>query len=95
MNLCSGKQGASALIYTGACCLKAVLFTGDTAKEPTLTVEDNVTSVGTNVKYFGMVSDECHSLYVEFPDGGLPCDNGIYATLSAAEGDYIIYYEYR
>lgn len=94
MIICSGKQGASALIYTGRCCLIAVLFVGDTSKEPTLTVEDNVTSAGTNIKYFGMVSDECHTLYVNFGKG-LPCDNGLYATLSAAEGDYIIYYELR
>ena len=90
---CSGKLGASALVYTGACRLLGVIFTGDTANEPTLTVEDNITAVGTRVKFFGMVSDEQHTISVMYPKDGLPCDLGLYATLSAATGDYIIYYE--
>ena len=91
----SGKQGASALIYTGPCKIYWVLFTGDTAKEPTLTIYDYASAGGT-AKFFAMVSDENHSFFVAFPKGEeIVCDIGIYAALSAAEGDYIIQYEPR
>lgn len=92
---CSGKKGASALIYTGPCVFRGVIFTGDTAQEPTLTVYDGITAAG-NEKFFGMVSDEVHTIPFILPkEDGLPCDTGIYAALSAETGDYLILYEYR
>lgn len=96
----SGKQGASALIYTGICRLRSVSFTADIAKTPTITVEDNITAVGTNIRAFGRAcggteanGGACNFIKKWTEEDNLICDNGIYATLSAAEGDYIIEYE--
>ena len=96
----SGKQTGSALIYTGICRLRGVTFVADTAKTPTITVEDNITSVGTNIRAFGRAcgGTEANGNATNFQikyskEENLICNLGIYATLSAAEGDYIIDYE--
>jgi hypothetical protein len=100
MNISSGKQTGSALIYTGRCRLKKVVFVADVAKTPTITVEDNVTSAGTNIKSFGRAcggteaeGGACNFIEKWTEEDNVICNNGIYATLSAAEGDYIIEYE--
>ena len=90
----SAKLGASALVHTGKCRIRGVMFVGDTATEPTLTVANSITDA-TDPKVFAMVSDETHTFFAWFGEEGLECSLGIYATLSAAEGDYIIYYELR
>lgn len=87
----SGKQGASDLIFTGPCSLIGISFTGDTLQEPTLTVYNYLSAGGTEVAFL-MVSDETHTINIMFPDKGLFCPIGLYAALSAATGDYIIYY---
>ncbi|MBC8499495.1 MAG: hypothetical protein H8D39_03095 [Candidatus Atribacteria bacterium] len=88
----SGLNGASAAIFVGHCRLIGVSFVGDTATEPTLKLWDNATEgSGTEIAFL-MVSDECHFANIMFPGNGVECDNGIYAQLSAAEGDYIVYY---
>ena len=95
MVVSSGKQGATATIYSGSAKIHWVIFTGDTGQEPTLTIYDNTEASGTAV-FFGMVSDENHTLPVVFPKGKEPiCHTGIHAVLSAATGDYIIGYEPR
>jgi len=100
MNKSSGLQAASALIYTGPCRLKSVVFVADTATTPTIRVEDNVTSANTNIRAWGRAcgGTEAAGGAVNFikewtNEDNMICDNGIYATLSAAEGDYIIEYE--
>jgi len=87
----SDKQGASAVIFTGPCHFIGLSFVGDTATEPTLTVYNAITATGTVVA-FQMVSDECHTVNLMLPGKGIQCKNGLYAALSAAQGDYIIYY---
>jgi len=96
----SGKQTGSALIYTGICRLRGVSFSADIAKTPTITVEDNITSVGTNIRAFGRAcggteaaGGACNFQIKYSAEENLICDNGIYVTLSGAEGDYIIDYE--
>ena len=100
MNISSGKLGASALVYTGRCRLKKVVFVADEAKFPTITVEDNITAVGTFIKSFGRAAGgvaatggACNFIEKWTKEDNLVCDRGLYATLSAAEGDYIIEYE--
>ncbi len=100
MNTSSGKQTGSALIYTGPCRLKKVVCSADTAKTITITVEDNITAVGTNIRSFGRASGgdatnggACNFVEKWTAKDNLICDNGIYASLSAAEGDYIIEFE--
>ena len=99
----SGLQGASALIYTGICRLRGVVLVADTVKNPTIKVEDNITSVGTRVKAFGRAAGGnvntgyeggAYTFVLMFSrEDNVICDNGLYATLSAAEGDYIIYFD--
>lgn len=99
----SGLLGASALIWTGPCRLRGVVFVADADKFPTIKVEDNVTSVGTYVKAFGKASGGSLVANNEFGaytfvlmfsrEDNVLCDRGLYATLSAAEGDYIIYFD--
>ena len=99
----SDLQGASALIYTGPCRLRGVVFVADTKKTPTIKVEDNITAVGTKVKIFGMASGGnvhadteggAYTFVLMFSrEDNVICDNGLYATLSAEEGDYIVYYD--
>jgi len=100
MNTSSGKLSASGLVYTGPCRLKSVCFSADLAKSPTITVEDNITAVGTNIKAFGRAcgGTEAAGGAVNFimkwtEQDNLRCDNGIFATMSAVEGDYVIEYE--
>jgi len=100
MNTSSGKQAGSALIYTGICRLKSVVFVADVAKTPTITVEDNITAVGSNIRAFGRAcggteasGGACNFIKEWSKEDNIICNNGIYATLSAAEGDYIIEYE--
>jgi hypothetical protein len=92
----SDLQGASALIFTGACHLIGVSFTGDTLKFPTLTVYDGITAAGTKLIFLRTVSSITDvanpTINLMFPGKGVPCSTGIYAALSTAEGDYIIYY---
>jgi len=89
----SALLGASGLIYRGKCTLRGVMFVGDTATEPTLTLANSLTDA-TLPKAFCMVSDETHTFFAWFGEG-IHCSIGIYATLSAATGDYIVYYEER
>lgn len=99
----SGLQGASALIFTGICRLRGVVFVADTVKCPTIKVEDNITAVGTRVKAFGRASGGnvhadteggAYTFVIMFSrEDNMVCDNGLYATLSAEEGDYIVYYD--
>ena len=100
MNTSSGKQVASAQIYKGRCRLKSVVFVADVAKTPTITVEDNLTSVGTNIRAFGRAcgGTEAEGGATNFikewtQEDNLICELGIYVTLSAAEGDYIVEWE--
>ena len=90
----SAKLGASGLIFTGKCVLRGIMFVGDTGNEPTLTLANSLTDA-TDPKVFCMVSDENHTFFAWFGEEGLPCSLGIYATLSAATGDYIVYYEIK
>jgi len=90
----SAKTGVTGLIHTGKCILRGVMFVGDTSKEPTLTLANSITDA-TDPKVFCMVSDEQHTFFAWFGDEGLPCSLGIYATLSAVEGDFIVYYEIK
>jgi len=99
MNISSGKQSASALIYTGPCRLKSVVFVADVAKTPTITVADDLDGTD-NTKAFGRAcgGTEAAGGAVNFimkwtKEDNLICDSGIYATLSAEEGDYVIEYE--
>lgn len=88
----SGLQSASAIIKAGPGRIVGVLFVGDTTFEPTLTIYDNASEAsGTEIGFF-MVSDETHAETFVYPCGGLRVKNGIYAKLSAEEGDYIIFY---
>ena len=90
----SGLKGDSAVIFPKHCRLIGVCFVGDTANEPTLKLWDNATEAdGTEIGFL-MVSDECHFANLMFPGNGVECANGIYAELSAATGDYIVYYAY-
>jgi len=92
----SGSKAASALIFTGSCHLVGVSFTGDTLKFPTLTVYDSVTAANTEVAVLRPVSSITDvtngTINLMFPGNGIHCASGIYASLSAVEGDYIIYY---
>ena len=90
----SGLKGDSAVIFPEHCRLIGVCFVGDTAKEPTLKLWDNATEASGTEIGFLMVSDECHFASLMFPGNGVECANGIYAELSATEGDYIVYYAY-
>ena len=97
----SGKQAVSALIFTDKCRLRGVYFTADIAKTPTITVEDNITSAGTNIRVFGRAcggteanGGACNFQVKYSEEDNVLCDNGIYVTLSSADqGDYIIDYE--
>jgi len=99
----SGLLGASALIYTGPCRLRGVSLTADTVKSLTIRVEDNVTAVGTFVKAFGRASGgnvhadteggACNFNKKWTKEDNLLCDRGLFATLSAEEGDYIIEFD--
>ena len=92
----SGLQAASALIFTGTCHLVGVSYTGDTLKYATLTVYDSITAANTAVAFLRPVSSTTDvanpTINLIFPGKGLYCAYGLYASLSAAEGDYIIYY---
>jgi len=88
----SGLKGASAVIYAGPCWYLGVTFVGDTGKEPTLTIYNNATEGSGTVVDFVMVSDECHTVVTNYSPEGVYCSAGIYASLSAAEGDYVVRY---
>ena len=87
----SGKLGASGLIFTGPCHLIGVSYTADTATETTITVYDSITAANTAIAFL-MPSDEVHTINIMFPGKGVPCSAGLYASMSAETGDYIIYY---
>jgi len=97
----SGKKAISALIYTGICRLRGVSLTADIAKSPTITVEDNITAVGTYIKAFGRASGGtvanggAHNFNIKFSkEENVICNNGLYASISDTDnGDYIVYYE--
>jgi len=93
----SGLKAASALIFTGHCRLRGVSYTGDTLKFATLTVYDYLSAGGTAVAVLRPVSSTTDvanpTINLMFPDNGIDCETGLYAALSAVEGDYIIYYE--
>jgi hypothetical protein len=92
----SGKQGASALIFTGICRLIGVSFTGDIANIPTLTIYDSITAANTIVAFLRASSTTADvtnpTINLMFPGNGLFCASGLYAALSAETGDYIVYY---
>jgi len=99
----SGLLGSSDLIWTGPCRLRGVVLVADTVKNPTIKVEDNITSVGTYVKAFGRAAGGnvasgyeggAYTFVLMFSrEDNVLCDRGLYATLSATEGDYIVYFD--
>lgn len=89
----SGLKSASGVVVEHPCWLRGFTLVGDTAKEPTLTLYDNASAASGTKIGFVMVSDESHTSVVMLPGDGLFCPNGIYGELSAAEGDYIVYYD--
>lgn len=92
----SGLKAASALIFTGSCHLVGVSYTVDTLKYASLTVYDSITAANTEVAFLRPVSSTTDvtngTMNLLFPGNGVHCAAGIYASLSAAEGDYVIYY---
>ncbi len=98
----SGKKGSSAKIFTGHCRLLGVSLTADVDKTLTITVYPDTSATGTEVA-FGRASGasliankefSAHNFVIKFSrDDNMFCDNGLYAVISATEGDYIIYYE--
>jgi hypothetical protein len=98
----SGLQGTSALIFTGHCRLLGVSLAADVDKTLTITVYDKTSAAGTVVA-FGRASGAsliankefgAHTFVIKFSrDDNMFCENGLYAAISAEEGDYVIYYE--
>ena len=96
----SGLLGASALIYSGHCRLRGVSFSADTAKTPTLTVSNSITTgaAASLVVAYGVAAMvttvSATNFVIKFSaEDNLDCETGLYADLSAEEGDYIVYYE--
>ena len=92
----SGLKAASAIIRTGHCKLRGVSYTGDTLKFATLTVYDYLSAGGTIVALLRPVSsttDVSNPTLFQWFGEGIDCETGLYAALSIAEGDYIVYYE--
>lgn len=99
----SGLKGTSDLIYTGPCRLLGVSLVADTTKAINITVCDSITTGGSKEVAFGRASGGNvsattegggYTFVVKFSrDDNMFCDAGLYADLSAAQGDYIIYYE--
>jgi len=88
----SGKISATGAAVAAPCKFIGVTLVGDTAKEPTLTLYDDPDSAHGTVLAFLMVSDETHFASFMLPKP-IRCANGIWGVLSAAEGDFIVYYE--
>ena len=92
----SGLKGADALIFTGPCHLIGVSFTCDTLKFTTLTIYDYLSAGGTAVAQLRPVSSTTDvtngTISIMFPGNGLFCAIGLYAEMSADEGDCIVYY---
>jgi len=92
----SGKLGADALVFTGPCHLIGVSFTGDISKITTLTVYDSITAANTAVVFLrasATTADVTNpTVNLMFPGNGLFCTYGLYADMSADEGDFIVYY---
>jgi hypothetical protein len=90
MIVSSDTKGASALIHTGQCNFWGAKLINDAGATVTLTVYDNTQGSGKVIDYC-VASDNVNN------SGMLPapirCFNGIYAVLSAAQGDFVIFYE--
>jgi len=98
----SGLLAVSALIFTGHCRLRGVSFSATTAKTPTLTVSNSITTgaAAALVVAYGvaaMVTTSSATNYViKFSEeDNLDCETGLYADLSVetTDGKYIVYYE--
>jgi len=91
--LSSGLKGASAVIRNKPCFYCGYALVSDSTKNISLTVwnsEDATTTNDTEVGHYKS-NDYTQSATQIFPTP-IWCSNGIYAQLSAEEGDYIIYY---
>lgn len=98
----SGKLSASAIIHTGPCRLLGVTLTANTVKYVTITVYPDTSATGTEVAFGGAsggnvasgVEGGTHNFVIKFSrDDNMFCENGLYAAISAEEGDYVIYFE--
>ena len=98
----SGKLSADAIVCTGPCRLLGVTLTANTIKYVTITVYPDTSATGTEVAFGGAsggnvasgVEGGTHNFVIKFSrDDNMFCDNGLYAKLSSAVGDYVVYYE--
>jgi len=90
----SGLKGISAVICDVPCNYWGCKLINDTSKSPTLTIYDSENSTTTNKVVIGYErSSDTLTMGGQVLPYPVRCFNGIYAELSTAEGDYIIYYE--
>lgn len=87
----SGLKGASAVICNVPCNYWGCKLVADSGKTPLLTIYDNTAASGTVIGY--EKSSDTLTMGGQVLSRPVRCFNGIYAALSAAEGDYIVYYE--
>ena len=89
--LSSGVQAASAVIHAGACFFCGYSLVTDDTKDVAMTVYNNATEASGTAVGYAKCTDESYTVHEMFPYP-VWCSAGIYASLDAAEGDYIIYY---
>lgn len=90
LGMTSKRRTASALIYTGACVILGIKITTDRTTDVTVNIYDNTSATG--------------DIWDDFPINGadgiggiiypkpMPIENGIYVSLSGANGAYTVYY---
>ena len=90
----SGLKGTSAVICNVPCNYWGCKLVADSGKTPLLTIYDsnNSTTAG-KVEVGYEKSSDTLTMGGQVLSRPVRCFNGIYAALSAAEGDYIVYYE--
>lgn len=90
-NKSTGLLTADGLILNGRAVLAGVHIVTDGTNDVTLVLYDNTSAAGKEV-FKQKVTGTDDSIPYTLPDGGIRCDNGVYADITGTGAEFIIFY---
>ena len=91
-NLSSGLKTADAVILDRRGILSGINLITDKTNDLTLILYDNASAASGTELFKTQIVGTDDTAYIEMPEGGIRCSNGIYADVTGTGAAYIVHY---
>lgn len=90
-NKSTGVLNSDTLIMDGKAIVAGIQIITDGTNDATLILYDNTAASGKEV-FKASLTGTNDPLYISLPDGGVRCDNGLYADVTGTGAEFIVHY---